>query len=150
MTTIDEHAIRKPEWLERLVELVLDCVTPFGFIGPIGYRWWDPGQFGNPYDAHQVAAFPTAYVVDGGREDGERRVSGFDLDLSKLLSGFDEISSVAWHTPASYNGDLDGPEVRVQGRFAGTDACLRLFHVPPPDEPAYFAVTPTGDAKARF
>lgn len=141
---IEEHIIQEPSWIKTLIEdVVVDAVLPLGFIGPLGYRYWEPGNVNNHFDGWIVAVFPTPNEVKGPCDtDGSRFVAGFHLDLGKIVDVFRPVEELAWRMPVSYNGDLDGPELSVQGQFAGKHVWLRFFHMPPPDEPSSYYVDP--------
>lgn len=140
----EEHTIQEPLWLRSLIEdVVIGAVTPLGFIGPLGYRWWEPGNRDNTFDGWQIVVFPTPNEVRGPvPHDGCKYVSGFRLDVGQVIGVMTAVESVAWNSPTSYNGDLDGPELSVRGTFAGKHVWLRFFHLPPPDEPCSFYVNP--------
>lgn len=148
--TIEEHVINSPEWIDTLVNKVLDAMTPLGFIGPLGYRWWEPDNLNNGYDGWQIVTFPTPNEAIGGKHDGCKYVSGFYLDIRQVLDVFTSVKAVAWSNPTQYNGDLDGPEFYIQGQYEGKDVWLRVFNVPPQDEPCSYAVNlETGDATEK-
>ena len=86
--TIEEHVIDKPSWIDALVEVVLESMIPLGFIGPLGYRWWEPENPNNGYEGWQIIVFPTPNEAVGGKHDGFKYVSGFQLNMGKILSGF--------------------------------------------------------------
>ena len=139
-----EHPIRTPEWIKALVENVLvDCVTPLGFMGPLGYRYWEPAAVDNQASCWQVAVYPTPNEVRGqDKLDGACYVTGFRFDVAKLIRGFSDVDELVWHSPAKYAGNLDGPELSVQGVFLGKRVWVRFFHLPPPDELPSYAVDP--------
>jgi hypothetical protein len=146
------HVAAEPAWLRALVDdVVIDAVEPLGFIGRLGYRWWEPSSPHNGFAGHQVVVYPTPSEIRGpGVADGCCAVAGFNLDVGKLLATMARVESVVWRSPVRYNGDLDGPELSVQGFFAGRHVLLRFFSRPPPDEPASHFVNPaTGEATPR-
>jgi hypothetical protein len=147
--SFEVHTIEEPQWLRALVQDVLvDAVQPLGFIGPLGYRWWEPNNTENNFDGWQVAVYPTPNEVIGPTAfDGCKYVSGFRLNVWHILNCLTAVEGVAWHAPVQYNGYLDGPEISVRGMFAGKHVWIRFFQLPPPDEPASFLVNPaTGQA----
>lgn len=146
---IEEHVIHEPPWIRALVEDVLvDSVQPLGFIGPLGYRYWEPGNQQNFFPGWQLAVYPTPNEVQGAVvHDGAKYVSGFRLNVGRILAAMSHVEMVAWNAPVEYTGDLDGPELSVQGQFAGKHVWLRVFNLPPSDEPASYYVNPaTGEA----
>jgi hypothetical protein len=140
----EEHVVSTPQWIVTLMdEVVVDCVRPMGFIGHLGYRFWSPDDPTNPSTSWVVVAYPTANEVRGqNRLDGAMFVSGFSLDVGRLLASLTPVAEVVWNMPAKYNNSLDGPELSVRGQFAGKHVWLRFFHLPPPDESPAFAVDP--------
>lgn len=146
--TFEEHQVVVPPWLTALVEdVVLVAVDAHGLIGPLGYRWWGPQDAGNEFDGWQVVVYPTPGELRGGQMDGAQFTSGLSLDVGGILNAFSKVDDVVWHAPAHYNGDLDGPELRVRGDFLGKRVWLRFFCLPPADEPSSFHVDPrTGSA----
>lgn len=135
-----EHTVITPAWITTLVnDLLVDAFVPLGFIGPLGFRYWAPQEGG----AWEVAVYPLPSEIRGSdKNDGNLFVSGFRLDLMKVLKALTDVEEVAWHSPARYNNDLDGPEISVRARFVGKPVNLRIFHMPPPDEPPAFAYNP--------
>lgn len=144
-------AARPPAWVEALVEAVREATAPLGFIGYLGYRLWEPdARYNQNPDGWTLAVFPTPYEWSGGEGDGGRGVSGFNLDLLPLLDCFTEVRKMAWHSPVQYNGDMDGPEVIIEGTFLGKHVLLRVLNLPPPDEPTAFVYDPQkGEVWAR-
>lgn len=142
--SIESHTYAQPAWITALVEeVVVPAVTPLGFIGPLGFRFWEPDSPGNPGDAWQIVVFPTANLVCGShKNDGGTFVAGFRLNIGLILNTIGHVNSVVWNSPASYNGTLDGPEIDIRGKFVGKVIWLRLFSLPPPDEPPAFRVNP--------
>lgn len=150
---LEEHTIQEPYWIKALVDdVVIEAMQPHGFIGPLGYRWWEPDSPNNSFAGWQIVVFPTPNEVKGATaHDGSRYVSGFRLDVGRIIQAMGgTVESVVWNAPMQYNGDLDGPELSVQGQFAGRHIWLRFFHIPPPDEPPSFYVNPdSGEAWER-
>ena len=146
------HTIQEPAWLKALVEdVVVDAVVPLGFIGPLGYRYFEPQNPENSFDGWQVVIYPTPNEVRGPvANDGCKYVSGFCLDVGRIIEAMSQVDSVAWNAPVQYNGYLDGPEISVQGQFAGKHIWLRFFQLPPPDEPCFFYINPqTGEVAEK-
>ena len=75
---IETHEVKKPAWIEALVEALVGSIDPHGFVGPIGYRYWEPGNPHAPGQAWQVAAYPTPNEAVSGPLDGCKYVNGFD------------------------------------------------------------------------
>lgn len=147
---IEEHAVAQPAWIDALVEVVRCSLRPLGFIGHLGYRIWEPESPHNPCDGWMLAVFPTAHEWAGGSRDGSLAVSGFALDVGEVLKAFAEVHKIAWNCPAHYNGELDGPELVVEGSVLGKRVLLRVFHLPPSDEPICYVVDPAlGEAWQR-
>lgn len=143
---VAEHTVLTPKWISALVEdVVVECVTPQGFMGQLGYRYWPPDDAGLPWT---VAAYPTPTAVVGDAvPPGAVTVSGFRFDVGRLLAAMSGVTEVVWAAPAKYNGNMDGPEISVRGVFAGKHVWFRFFHLPPPDEsPAYSLDLRTAEA----
>ncbi len=149
MAAVSVHTVEEPEWIQALLELLANAVTPHEFFGPLSYRLYelnsDSPASENPTLA--VLVFPTPFELCYGPVDGGRAIPGFTMDVRKILSGFSVVNNLAWHVPAKYNGDLDGPELRIAGSFAGRRIWLRFFTVPPPSEPVSHVYEP---ATGRF
>ena len=141
----DEYVVERPAWVEALVEVVREAVQPLGFIGHLGYRLWEPGSVYNIFDGWMLAVFPTANEFSGGPDDGAHVVSGFRLDISHLTEVFSEVENLSWSAPAQYNEYLDGPEIVVQGTVLGKHVLLRVYSLPPPDEPVTYVIDPLKD-----
>lgn len=141
---LEEHTVREPTWIRTLVDdVVMEAITPLGTIGPLGFRYWPPGQEDNTFDGWQVVIYPTPNEVRGPVPgDGCKTVSGFKLDVARIIGVMNHVDSVVWMSPVRYNGDLDGPEVSLRGTFIGKRVWLRFFHLPPADEPCTTAVNP--------
>jgi hypothetical protein len=58
------------------------------------------------------------------------------------MAAFGSVEKLDWHAPVQYNGELDGPEISIKGQFAGKSVWLRVFHLPPSDEPASIVIDP--------
>jgi len=142
--SVVEHVFAVPPWLSYLVnDVLLECITPLGFIGQIGYRYWGPDEPGNPSQLWVIAAYPTANVIRGAHaQDGAVFVSGFQFDIGKLFLALTDLKEITWNNPTTYTGALDGPELSLKGEFMGKQLWLRFFNVPPPDEAPAFAVNP--------
>lgn len=141
---IAEHAVNHPAWVADLVDgVMVEAVTPLAFIGALGYQYWPPGTPGGRADAWVVVVYPSPNEVRGqDANDGALSVSGFKLDVWKVVRAFAEVEAVTWHAPTNYTGNLDGPELAVLGTYAGHRAEVRFFHLPPKNEPAAYAVDP--------
>lgn len=129
-------------------DVVLESIAAEGTFGHLGYAWWEPGNPENTFDGWTVIVYPTPAEVKGPhRFDGAKFVSGFALDLGKLVAVFGNVDALIWRSPARYNGNLDGPGVDVQGTFAGKRVRLRVYSLPPSDEEcSYYADPTTGRA----
>lgn len=145
---IVEHTVETPAWIKALVEDLAACVMPLGFIGPLGYRYWEPDDPQNQSEAWQLVVYPTPNEIRGSdRNDGAVFVSGFRLDVGRIVGMFCNVDEIVWATPARFSGNLDGPEISLKGRYTTKQIWLRFFHLPPPDESPAFAVNPqTGTA----
>lgn len=135
--TIETHTIEQPEWIAELVRHVMGAMTPHegGFIGPLGFSWCEPHVLDNTDDAWVICVYPTPNVVVNGAKDGQKFVYGFTLDLTQILRKLRGIRAVVWKSPHGYNSELDGPEVSVRGHYGDVNVWLRVFNLPPSDEP---------------
>lgn len=145
--TLEAHVVTPPAWMVALVDqVVLPAVVPYGPMGCLGYRWWHPGAADNAFDGWQVAVYPLAAEVKSERYDGGLLISGFNLEIQRILAAFAAVESVVWRAAARYNEPLEGPSIDVQGTFLGERLVLRVFPLPPPDEPPSHYLDPkTGD-----
>lgn len=135
--TFQVHTIEQPAWIDELVAGVLPAMTPQadGFLGPLGFCWCEPGIIDNLDASWRLCLYPTPNACVGGPQDGAHYVYGFRLDLLQIMRLFQAISAVEWNTPHGYNGDLDGPEISLKGTFKDVEVWLRVFNMPPYDEP---------------
>src|SRR4051812_22345516 len=126
---VEEHVVTPPAWMVALVEeVVLPAVTPTGAMGCLGYRWGGPAAAGNVFAGWQVAVYPLAAEIKApGKYDGALMISGFSLDLHRIMTAFMAVESVVWQAVAQYNGPLEGPCLDVQGTFLGERLLLRVF-----------------------
>jgi len=150
---LEVHTIQEPLWIRALVEeVVKEAMWPLGFIGPLGFRYWEPEAPTNTFAGWQVVVYPTLNEAAGPhKHDGNKFVSGFRLNVGHIVTAMGgSVESIVWNSPVGYNGDLDGPEISVQGHFCGKHVWLRVFHLPPPDEPvACYVDLQTGRAWAH-
>lgn len=138
---IAEHTVETPSWVKALVEDLADCVTPLGFIGPLGYRYWEPDDPANAAGVWQVVVFPTPNEIRGSdKNDGAMFVSGFRLDVGRIVGMFCDVNELVWASPANFTRQLDGPEISLKGRYTTKTVWVRFFSLPPPDEPPAYAV----------
>ncbi len=135
-------SVETPAFIPALLDVLLTAVVPDGVIGPLGYRWWGPDTPGSSYAGWTVVVYPTPHELRGGANDGAKGSAGFTLNLAVILGAFSGLEMLDWHAPVQYNGDLDGPEISVKGQFAGKSVWLRVFHLPPHDEPASVVIDP--------
>jgi len=144
---IVSHDVARPHWLDALADAVIDLMTPLGVIGPLGFCWWEPQGTATEW---VVAVYPTPNELRGGQHDGCLTVSGFQLDVLKLISFFSSVAEVAWRSPVRCGEDFDGPELFVRGLFLGKTIRLRVFLFPPHDEPAGCIIdAATGQAREK-
>ena len=140
---IAEHTVETPSWLKALVDDLTECVVPLGFLGQLGYRYWEPDDPANAADAWQVVVYPTPNEVRGSdANDGAVFVSGFRLDVGRIIAMFNATEELVWASPANFSRNLDGPEISLKGRYTTKKVWLRFFSLPPQDEPPAFAVDP--------
>lgn len=150
--TIKINEIQSPHWIKALIEeVVIEAIQPDTFMGPLRYHWWEPGNQGNSFDGWQVVTYPTANEVRGpAAADGCSFVAGMSLDVSKIMKAMSKVDDVWWKMPARSTGYLDGPSIGVSGDFAGRHILLRVYHLPPPNDPPAFFYNPnTGAVQER-
>lgn len=145
MMSFEVHTIQEPLWIKSLIEdVIIDSITPYEFIGPLGYRWLELDNPTNIFNGWQIIVFPTPNEIRGPvAYDGYKQVSGFSLNITHIISVMTNVESIIWNAPASYNGDLTGPEISLQGSFAGRHIWLRFFALPPSDEPCSHYIDPS-------
>jgi hypothetical protein len=131
---IETHTVQDPLWLQALIELVDRCTIPLNLMGPLGYRWLEPGSLNNPNPFWIIGVYPTPSEAYGGCHDGEKLYPGFTVNVGRLINGFSELEDLVWNNPTVYDGDLDGPEIAIKGYFTDVLVLLRIFHIPPSDE----------------
>lgn len=134
--------VEHPAFIGALLDVLLEAIVPEGIMGPLGYRWWEPETPGNSFPGWILAVYPTPHLLQGGANDGLKTSSGFTLNITKIVGAFSSVELLDWHSPVQYNGNLDGPEIGIKGQFAGRPVWLRVFHLPPDDEPASIVVDP--------
>lgn len=144
MSGIEEHEIVRYAWVEALVEVVRKAMTPYGFIGHLGYLLWQPESPQNSFDGWLLCVYPTAYELKGGQHDGHACLGGFHLNIGSIINVFSKTKNVGWDSHVQYNGDLDGPCIEIEGCVLGEQVLLKIFNAPPPDEPVSHTVDGTG------
>jgi len=143
---VEEHVAEEPQWLKTLMARIVDAVEPLNLMGSFGYRWLQPETLENPSVAWIMVVFPTPNEAYGGSDDGRLLYPGFNLDIGFLLDGFSAVGDLKWNNPTIYNGELDGPNISIQGFFAGYPVWLQIFHLPPTDqEPTLVVDLASGD-----
>ncbi len=135
---IEALDVQTPPWIAALVEVVKEATAPLWFMGPLGYRWWEPGNPHSQCSDWLIITYPAPYLVEGGAVDGGRCSTGFQLDVSALLEAFSSVSDVQWHAPVGTVSPADCPSLRVHGCFAGKQVHLCVNQFPPEDEPEAF------------
>jgi len=139
---VEVATVEHPQWMKALMEVVIECMEPLNIMGPLGYRFLEPEHPENEFEGWQIAVYPTANEVVGGEQDGSFLFPGFALDIDTMLATFSSVEGVVWNNPVHYTGDLDGPNLSIQGTFTGVPLWLRIFHWPPGDEEASLLVDP--------
>lgn len=133
-----ERAETAPTWLETLIYSVGNLLRPLGFIGELGFRFLSPEAKANTTKRWLIAVYIIPHELSGGKDDGASVMSGFCVNLLALNSIFLEISTLEWRVPRSYTDGLAGPEVWLEGTYAGAPECkqiqLHVYAEPPADE----------------
>lgn len=149
MSNVSVTTLEEPAWVRTLLTFLAGCYTPHDFFGPLGCRVIPLSKTETEKDCPElsVLVFPTPFEVRYGAADGQVKSPGFTLDVQKILTIFSDVKSLAWHVPVIYNGELDGPELRISGSFVGIRIWLRIFANPPKSEPVSHVYEP---ATGRF
>lgn len=130
-----ELPVKTPEWLEELVRRLGELLRPLGFIGELGFRYLSPDAGANTTQRWLLAVYVVPHELAGGKQDGSLVMSGFCINIKKLISLFSEISTLEWRVPKSYTDGLAGPEVWLEGLYAeGIPVQLHIYAEPPSDE----------------
>jgi hypothetical protein len=129
-----EHALLPPACLQLVLSSLAKNVEPIGILGPLGYRWLEPGAPFNLDNAWLLVVSPTPNEISGGPEDGQLMCPGFKLNIHEILKIFQDVEGLAWRSPSVYTGELDGPEICIRGRVLDQLVQVRIFSIPPEDE----------------
>jgi hypothetical protein len=113
-----------------MAEHVRDAYRSNGATKEVGYLWSCPNTPDDPWFLGMYL-IPTTPL--GGADDGARFYSGFSLNLLPILSILQNLQRLEWQNPMQYNSGLVGPQVRLQGLFAGKRVELQLLALPPTD-----------------
>jgi hypothetical protein len=130
-----EFTFDTPTWLGELIRNVGDLINPMGFIGQLGFRYLSPEAEKNNTKRWLIGIYIVPHELVGGKQDGASSVSGFCLDLSKLLALFDDITLLEWRVPRRYSDGLSGPEIWLEGYYMGKNPVqLHIYADSPADE----------------
>ena len=104
-----------PAWMKALVDVVSRFMEVHNVMGPLGFRWWEEGQF------REVIVYPTPIQLVGGAVDGELVPPVFTLNLQELWSSFDEVTDFIWCAHDFALQNLEGPHISIEGVYQGHD-----------------------------
>lgn len=140
-----------PEWVKDLIREVADEIRPLGFIGQIGFRYLPPNVPQNTLKHWVIGVYLVPHELSGGRQDGAAAVSGFCLNILKVIALFSELLTLEWRVPRGYTDGLAGPEVWLEGLYRGTQRVqLHIYADPPSDEaPALVLDVATNTLRAK-
>ena len=123
-----------PQWLASLIDAVGNCMESHCTSGPLVFRWRQEDDF------WEIAVYSTLGEVVGGVEDGAIFVPGFSLDVQELMSVFDEVANLSWHSQSFGPHDNLGPHVSMEGVDQGHEVGLQVLAEAPEDEEPGFKV----------
>ncbi|MFO0918235.1 MAG: hypothetical protein U0872_07975 [Planctomycetaceae bacterium] len=84
----------RPEWLSSLIVRLASRFEPFGVDGRVGFVC-EPGDVG-----WTVRMYLGTTEIVGGKDDGEWRQSGFELDVGQFISEFTRLDEIRWSVSA--------------------------------------------------
>jgi len=114
------------DWLDGLLEAVVNCVEADSPMGPFGLRYSQEDDF------WEVSIYPTAVELMGGAHDGEIVAPGFSLDLEGLRALFDTVVACSWN--ALGLNYPEGPHLSIEGVYQGHEIWLQVLAQSPEDE----------------
>ena len=106
--------------IKPLIAGVRDAFTPYRFPVQLGFKFLEPGEYGNDGEGWVIGAYPTKTRLVGGRDDGLNELAEYHLDIQKILDVFYSIRGVCWEVTDG-SGSLDGPHIRVTGTLKFSD-----------------------------
>ena len=140
-----------PEWVKDLIREVSEEIRPLGFIGQIGFRYLPPDVPQNTLKHWVIGVYLVPHELAGGSHDGAAAVSGFCLNIFKVIALFSELLTLEWRVPRGYTDGLAGPEVWLEGLYRGKQRVqLHVYADPPSDEaPALVLDVTTNTLRAK-
>jgi len=121
-----------PGWLDALVETVAGAMTTQAVPGSLGLRYREEEG------AWEVLVYPLPVELVGGAHDGSVVSPGFSLDVEQVRVAFSRVDAVNWQ--AHPFDEDEGPEVSIEGEYAGREVWLRILAFAPGDEEPGFKV----------
>lgn len=139
-----------PEWLCNFIQEIGKQFRPLGFIGQLGFRYLAPDAQDNTTKRWLVGVYLVPYELSGGKNDGAAVISGFCLNLQKLIAIFSTLETLEWRVPRGYTDGLSGPEVWLEGTVNGLLVQLHVYADCPSDElPALVMDVATNTLRAK-
>lgn len=123
-----------PQWLTSLVDAVGNCMEVHCAAGPLAFRW------GSEDDFWEVMVYCAPGEAVGGAEDGAVLVPGFSLDVSELMSIFEELRDSHWQSHSFGPHGHKGSHISIEGVFQGHHVYLQVLAEAPEDEKPGFKV----------
>lgn len=121
-----------PEWLRGFIGEIVAFITPFSFIGEIGFCYLDPENKENNTNRWVIASYLLPYELAGGQKDGAHVLPEFSLDVSGLLQKFSKVLAVEWKVRRNYLDGLEGPEIVIEGTYKNDKNVQFHFYADPP------------------
>ena len=115
--------LMKTHWAKELIEAVSECWEWHAPALRIGFSCRNPKRKG---DCRKIWIYPPVQEIVGGPLDGRTIWSGFDLDVSRLLTRLK-----ATHIRVSTRTPHNPPALIVWGMFQGRELVIRFCLAPP-------------------
>lgn len=119
----------EPAWLKKFAERVCQAMEFPESNSPIGCHY----HFAE--STWEVTIFASSTEIVGGPSDGSRMPAPFVTDVHRVMTTFDETTSLSWQAAQMGPDDDLGTHLAIRGRFEGNAIWLRLLA----EAPAGFA-----------
>jgi hypothetical protein len=116
----------RPQWLSDVILRWSAVFQPFSGVGRVGFIC-EPDDGG-----WNVRLYLGTTEVIGGRDDGEWKHPGFELDLSKLTDEYTQIDEFRWNVSAP-GADGTHSYLTLRGVIAEDMVQLKIYSRPPRD-----------------
>lgn len=114
-----------PAWMVEFTERVAEHLIPVEILAPLGCHYYQDDQ------VCEVTLFASKTEIVGGRYDGGRRVSRFQVDVAGILAVFESVTQVGWQPHLLGNHDELGPHLSIEGTYQSQSIWLRITAHPP-------------------